>query len=706
MQKTLRPWILTLLALALALPGCQETDAEAADDSAGDSGVVTEDPGAPARIADDTLDAPSVEAPLPPIEASPEFLARQAAYLQTCSEENGHEGGHFYSQVCRVLLGETTYAQGGINGALAKVNDRLDTADFKVAALVRLLYLDRRAETPPLPASIRDDVTSALLDFRYWLTEPGDDQMCFWTENHQILFHSGELLAGQLFPDEVFSNSGMTGAEHVAHALPLLDRWLDLRGQLGFSEWHSNVYFNEDMPALVNLADFAEDEAIRTKAAMVLDLLAMDLLANMYKGRLATTHGRTYESKFINGLNDSTNDAAWLMTGLSTPGSNSNFTATFLATSHGYVAPPILERLAAAAADTFEHKQRDSLDVAEGPDYGVGYESTADVVVWAGMAGLAAPPVIDGMTDMLDAHDLWEGFLFGAIPEPYKGMLKDLAGTEGLKEVAVELEVVSRGIALEAVDTYTWRTPHYQLSGAQDHKAGFFGAQTQTWLGTLDHEAYVFTSYPGSFDEAGLGLTFGGQWIGGLMPRATFHENVGVIQYVSVEVPLVGQYLASDYLHAFFPKAGFDELHEAPPWTFGRKGDGYVALASQHPTHWSEDNDYELITDVADNIWVVEMGSADEHGDFEAFVAAVTAAELAFEDGQTTYDSPSVGEVVVGWEGPMMVAGEAADLGPFARWDNPFAYTERGSMLTVFEDPETGARLELDFEAAERRYFE
>ena len=49
---------------------------------------------------------------------------------------------------------------------------------------------------------------------------------------------------------------------------------------------------------------------------------------------------------------------------------------------------------------------------------------------------LAAPPVIDGMTDMLDAHDLWEGFLFGAIPEPYKGMLKDLAGTEGLKEVA------------------------------------------------------------------------------------------------------------------------------------------------------------------------------------------------------------------------------------------------------------------------------
>ena len=700
-----RSWTPMRMVMAIALSlGSSSTGCLEADGGDGDAGDLGD---APARIADDTLGAPVVDDPPPaPIEASPAWLARQQAYLQACSAENGHEGGSFNAQVCRVLLGETTYAQPGIDAALEKVNDRLDTADFKVATLVRMLYLDRRAESPPLPEAVRQPIEQALLDFRYWLTEQGDDQMCFWTENHQILFHSGELLAGQLFPDTGFSNSGMTGAEHVAHALPLLHRWLDLRGQLGFSEWHSNVYFNEDMPALVNLADFAEDPAIRVKAAMVLDLLAMDLLANMYKGRLATTHGRTYESKFLNGLNDSTNDAAYLMTGLSEPESHASFTGAFLATSHGYIAPPILEALAAAATDQLEHKQRDSLDVAEGPGFGIGYQSTEDVVVWAGMAALAAPAVIDGMTDMLDAHDLWEGFLFGSIPEPYKGMLQDLAGTEGLQELAVELEVVSRGIALEAVDTYTFRTPDYQLSGAQDYKPGFFGAQTQTWLGTLDREAYVFTSYPGEFDEAGLGLDFGGEWIGGLMPRATFHRNVGVIQYRSADIPLLGQYLASDYLHAYFPVARFDAVHEAPPWVFGRKGDGYVALASQHPTRWSEDNDYELITDVTENIWVVELGSAGEHGDFDAFIAAVSAAELTFAeaDGPTTWASPSVGEVVVGWDGPMLVAGEPADLGPYARWDNPFVYTERGSMLTVFEDPATGDRLELDFEAAERRY--
>ena len=36
----------------------------------------------------------------------------------------------------------------------------------------------------------------------------------------------------------------------------LIRRWIGFRGMFGFSEWHSNTYFNEDIPPLVNLVDF------------------------------------------------------------------------------------------------------------------------------------------------------------------------------------------------------------------------------------------------------------------------------------------------------------------------------------------------------------------------------------------------------------------------------------------------------------------
>jgi len=627
-----------------------------------------------------------------PVEPSPAYLGRKQEYLEYCNAADG-PGGGIYGQSCRLAMGESTFNEGAIDAACEKVNARKDTADFSVAGLVRLLYLDRTVGT--LTDETRTQIETTLLDFRYWFTEPGDDKMCYWTENHQALFHSGELLAGQLFPDVVFSNSGMTGADHVAHAEPLVERWLDERGRFGFSEWHSNVYFNEDVPALVNLVDFAESEVIRTKAAMVLDIVAFDLLNNYYKGRFATTHGRTYPSKFLDGLKDSTQETAWLLTGLGTYSSKDNFSGAFIATS-SHVPSPLLEAIAEDCRESHEHRQRDSISVVEGPEFGIGYEETNDIVFWAGMAGLVAPEVINGTVAMLDDYSLWTGFLFGDIPEPFDSMLKQMAGTPELEQLAWELERVSRGIALESVSTYTYRTPDYQLSGAQDHKPAFWSSQTQMWQATLDDRAFVFTSFPANMEELGTDLQFGGAWIGGWMPRITMEKNVGVIQYRKDSAPLLDDYLTADYLHAFFPKSGFDEVLEQGSFVFGRKGDGYVALGSENPVHWSEDNDYELIADVQENVWVVELGSADESGSFEEFVAAVASAGLTFGE-KVSYDSPSLGLVEVGWEGPFTVAGQGIDLAPYPRWDNVYCDHEFGLDVTVFEDD--GVRLVFVFAA-------
>ncbi len=632
-----------------------------------------------------------------PIEPSPGYLSRQQEYLDACAASHGPGTGGIHGQVCPAYLGEPVN-QDALDQGCEKMDARLDTADFTAASMLRLLYFDR--ETGALTEEQLAQVEGTVKGFKYWIDQPGKDKMCYWTENHQILFHSAELLAGQLFPDDEFTNTGWTGAEHRAHAEPLLLRWLDFRGRYGFSEWHSNVYFNEDIPALLNLADFAENDAIRDKAVMVLDVLALDMLNNYYKGRFATVHGRTYPSKFLDGLKDSTTEAAWIMLGLSEYGSTGNFSGAFLATSSLYYPPPLLEELAAEVLDNHSHRQLDSVDVADGPELGVGYTELADVIFWAGLAALVAPDVIDGTAAIAEEYDLWDGFLFGDIPEEYMGLLKAVAGTPDLKKLAVGMEPVARGIALESMCTYTYRTPDYQLSGAEDHRPAFWGSQTQMWQATLDESAYAFTSFPANMGDLGVDFEFGGDWIGGWYPRITFYKNIAVIQYRAGELSLFEDLFSADYTHAFFPKDGFDEIVETGGWFTGRKGDGYLALYSHNPAAWAEDNSHELVAPGTENVWLVELGSAAENGTYKEFVSALAQVEATVGE-KVSYQSPSRGAVEVGWEGPMLVDGVPVSPATCLRFDNKFVHQESGSPITTVTLGDYV--LELNFENGQRR---
>jgi len=483
----------------------------------------------------------------------------------------------------------------------------------------------------------------------------------------------------------------MTGRDHVAHAVPLVRRWLDFRGRFGFSEFHSNVYFNEDMPPLVNLVDFAEDEEIRTRAALVLDVMAFDMASNFFRGNFATAHGRTYKDHPENGLDDHISEGAWVMLGLGGDESSGSFSGAFLATTDRYAVPPVLEAVAADAAPALEHRQHDSIDLEEGPAYGIGYETDEDVMFWWGATGYVAPEVITGSFRMIEEHDLWGGFIWKDLQ-----FLRLFVGSPILRSFAETFAPMARGVVLEGVDTYTYRTPSYQLSGAQDFKPASWAAQVHVWQATLDRDAYVFTSYPGGM----AGGYMAGAWTGGFLPRATFHRNVGVIQYRRPQIPLLDAFFFSNYSHAFFPRSAFDEVVQDGRWTFGRKGHAYVALFSEHPVAWAEENDHELIADARENVWIVELGDAAANGTFVQFVEAIRTAPVTIGD-RVAYDSPGVGMVAVGWEGPMTVDGEAVEPGPFQRWDNVYCRQAFGTNVTriAFD----GKVLELDFDTPARR---
>ncbi len=167
-----------------------------------------------------------------------------------------------------------------LDGAYERIATRGDTADFRLQSLVRILY-DHADAIPPAEL---ERLKQAFLGFKYWIDQPGRDSMCFWSENHQILFATAEYLAGQYWPDEVFHNSGKTGKDHREMARRRILAWLEQRWLYGFTEWYSNVYYVEDIAPLANLIDFARDEEIVIKATIILDLLLHDVATQSFRG--------------------------------------------------------------------------------------------------------------------------------------------------------------------------------------------------------------------------------------------------------------------------------------------------------------------------------------------------------------------------------------------------------------------------------------
>lgn len=182
-----------------------------------------------------------------------------------------------------------------VAAGLETIEARFDCSDFTILPLLRL-YRDHR---DGLPDALQQRMRSAFLSYRYWLDEPGNDVMWFWSENHVLCFHTAQLVAGQLFPDEVFTTSGRTGAEQAALAEARLDRWFAAIAEDGLCEWNSAAYYPIDMLGLLTLHDMAP--VFRARAAEVLDRVLTMAALHCMGGVPAGTQGRCYEKELLAG---------------------------------------------------------------------------------------------------------------------------------------------------------------------------------------------------------------------------------------------------------------------------------------------------------------------------------------------------------------------------------------------------------------------
>src|SRR5207237_2270045 len=158
--------------------------------------------------------------------------------------------------------------------------------------LALLCLLHRHGNDTAFPAVVRERLERCVLNFSYWMDQPGNEAMCFWSESRQILFHACEILAGQHYPDRTFTNSGHTGRWHRQHGERMASAWLHKRGAGGMREWDSNSAFAENLQALSHLVDLSTTQRIYDLAAVVTDKMLFTMALNSYRGVFGSTHGR------------------------------------------------------------------------------------------------------------------------------------------------------------------------------------------------------------------------------------------------------------------------------------------------------------------------------------------------------------------------------------------------------------------------------
>jgi hypothetical protein len=165
------------------------------------------------------------------------------------------------------------------------------------------------------------------------------------------------VLAGQCYPDALFSNNGQTGAWHRAKGEERALAWLKKRAGGGFREWDSNCYFEEDVLALSHLADLAENVEVAELAAVVLDKLFFTLAINSHRGVFGSTHGRTYAGLIKGGRLESTAGLGRLLWGLGVFNSKIMGVVS-LACAHNYQLPPIIAQVGMAVPEELWSRER------------------------------------------------------------------------------------------------------------------------------------------------------------------------------------------------------------------------------------------------------------------------------------------------------------------------------------------------------------
>jgi len=578
------------------------------------------------------------------------------------------------------------------------IDARYDCSDFRATYLVKLAYdaKDRFDEIAP-DGSLNAILRSILTGFKFWIKSPGDDSMCYYSENHLISFAVIEYLSGELYPDTVFSNDQKTGQEHHAIAAKRIEEWLELRLKYGFSEFLSNCYYPIDLVSVVMLLRYAKPCAMLEKARAAADLLMLDYAHHIFDGSFCGPQGRAYPGNMLRSADkepesDNIVDAvwnlgnydkkyyfgikSWLFTTVlesKTPEGKPYYEVPAQILSIGRSKEPLIVK-SSTGLNLEEMVQKDLIGLSD-----------KQMMFQLGMGALTNPEVINNTMAFVDEYNLYSNNFVSNLRFLNIGPLKKRGL---LPRLTRKLNLFINGFALERANVYAYRTKDYKLATLQAYKPGSSGAQQTTIQAVLPGGVPVHTNHPMRTDkkDGGSPSYWGGY---GIAPYAVQHENISLISY---ELPPVRRMLAPSkiikFTHTFFPEEKFDQTLIKNNTAFCSKGNAVLALTACYPLEYlpcplcllvaglkDASKRYDLIQRGRKQFWIYELSTLDKEGSFDVFVQRISSNTVSFCDGALTYTSRGrIYKTIYGKS--FEVDGKAVEL-EYPRINSSFAYAER-----------------------------
>jgi hypothetical protein len=563
--------------------------------------------------------------------------------------------------------------------------------DFRMVAMIRILYeFENR-----IPDTVKQKIEKSLTGFRYWWDEPGGNSMCYWSENHQILYASEQFLAGQFYPDKIFSNTGLTGKQLQEKGRKRILSWLEMRWKYGFTEFNSNVYYKEDIAPLINLIDYANDDEIVKKSEIIMDLLFYDVAVQSIGNVFTSASGRAYEHSRKGGPGNNLNGATNYYWG---GGSQIKPGMTFgLMTTRKYRLPAVLTEIAYDTGNVVI-RQANGLDLPELKKEGFSGTGDESMMMQLGMEAFTNPEVVHNTLNWARENRMFTNYTLADL----KILNYTLFRFFHLEPLIVKLiNPPSDGIAIQKGNVYTYKTKDYSLYAAQNHHPGTYGDQQHVAGMNIGHSFSIFHTHP-ALSECREQQS-PNYWVGyGRLPHVAQDSSVNLAIYDIPEKKSILEKELLHYTHAWFPKAQFDSVYLVNNYAFGQKGDTYCALITKNPLNYKTGSTDDIIQEGSQTFWITEAGSRTEDGSFDRFYKRILNNKTSFDDQKLELAYVSKGkEYKLNYKSGFWVDKQEMNT-TYNRYESPYIQAKKGAKAFHFE--QNGKFLHLDFENMKRDF--
>lgn len=634
----------------------------------------------------------------------------------------------------KLIIDEEFIAQA-LKPTLDYIDARYDCADFSMMFLIRF-YLEFKEKLPKQNA-LR--IKETILNFKYWMDEPGSDSMCYWSENHQIIFAVCEYLAGQEWPHEVFTNSGLSGKEHKAKAHERIKVWIEQRYNFGFSEWYSNNYYPEDIAPMSNFIEFAQDKETVEKMKIVFDLLWLDVATHCVNGTFVASSSRMYannkasdmcgnsiksemkavwEAADMRALEDEAPPSRHTIAGQEVViGLCGRMARNFVAMYDKglYKVPQVIKEIGKDKSATVI-KASSGFSVQDLKEEGLIGLEDKQIMAQLGAETFTNAEVIENTMNYISQNKM----LRNQFVNPFRYFdIKLLRLLKIPKAISRRFTLMTNGIALGRGNVYFYRTPHYSLSTAMALDVDSCGAQGHIWTANIAPDLCLFTTHP-SRDDADdkKHKESPGYWVGnGRQPMSVQEENINISIYKIPKKKRLLEFFIADITHAYVPMDKYDSLEIEGNRVFGRRGKVFVAMTASGPLEYrpydtagaaalmncqplaqtkseAEKKKFDLVLQGGEyHAYVTELSDSDRES-FEDFKDRILSNPLKFEGSRVYYESGGK-KLDLSYDHKFFLDGVEQNLN-YERFDSTYCLASRKDKEIFIEYAGHSLRLDLD----------